>query len=59
MERVKGMPRLTEKDREEMREEVKRNSEQRLDFVRRYANWVKKTPNKVWSKQHAKYFGEK
>ena len=59
MERVKGMPRLTEKDREEMREEVKRNSEQRLDFVRRYANWVKKTPNKVWSKQHAKYLGGK
>ena len=59
MERVKGLPHLTAKDRAEMKQEMKRNAEQRLDFVRQYANWVKKTSNKVWSKRHAKYLADK
>ncbi len=50
---------LTEKDLREIEAEKKRNNEQRLEFVRRYAEWLKKTPNKVWSKQHAKFLGEK
>jgi hypothetical protein len=29
----------------------KKNFKERLKFVENYANWVKKTPNKVWSKQ--------
>jgi hypothetical protein len=56
---VKKQLHLTQEDRDEIKREIKRNAEQRLDFVRQYADWLKKTPNKVWSKQHAKYLGEK
>ena len=49
---------LTAKDRKEIAEEVKRNRQQRLEFVDFYAEWLKKTSNKVWSKQHSKYFGK-
>ena len=28
-----------------------RNRQQRLDFVVWYAQWVKRTPNSIWSKQ--------
>ncbi len=52
------LPKLTERDRKEMAEEKRRNSKERLEFVRFYANWLKKTPNEVWSKQHAKYLGK-
>jgi len=50
----KGL-RLTEKDLKELEEEKQRNRQQRMDFVDMYAEWLKKTPNKVWSKQQAKY----
>jgi len=50
----KGL-RLTEKDFKELEEEKQRNRQQRMDFVDMYAEWLKKTPNKVWSKQQAKY----
>jgi len=33
----------------------KKNFEERLWFIHHYANWVKKAPNKVWSKQHADF----
>ena len=46
---------LTKKDLKELEEEKKRNRKQRMDFVNMYAEWLKKTPNKVWSKQQAKY----
>ncbi len=52
-----GLPKLTEEDRREMEEEKRRNTEERLKFVVFYAEWLKKTPNKVWSKQQVKYFG--
>jgi len=29
----------------------KRNFRQRLDFIDQYVAWLKKTPNKKWSKQ--------
>jgi hypothetical protein len=48
---------LTDKDRKEMQLEIERNRRDRLKFVREYAEWLKKTPNKVWSKQQVKYFG--
>ncbi len=54
-----GLPKLTAKDRREMAEDKKRNMEQRMAFVDFYAEWLKKTPNKVWSKQHAKFLGNK
>ena len=50
----KGL-RLTEKDLKELEKEKQRNRQQRMDFVDMYAEWLKKTPNKVWSKQQAKY----
>ena len=53
----KGL-KLTEKDLLELEEEKERNRKQRMDFVNQYVNWLKKTPNKVWSKQHAKYLGK-
>lgn len=49
---------LTKKDFKEFEEEKKRNSKQRMEFVDFYANWIKKTPNKVWSKQHAKFLNK-
>ncbi len=30
-----------------------KNRRERLQFVEDYANWLKKTPNKVWSEQQA------
>ncbi len=35
-------------------EAKKRNFIERLKFIDSYADWIKKTPNKVWSKQLAK-----
>jgi len=46
---------LTEKDLKELNEEMKKNQEQRMSFVKKYAEWIKKTPNKTWSKQQSKY----
>jgi hypothetical protein len=48
---------VTEKDRQDLLQEIERNKQDRLKFVREYANWLKKTPNAVWSKQQAKYYG--
>ena len=47
----KKIPKLTAKDRREMAEEKKRNIRQRMDFIDLHANWLRKTPNKVWSRQ--------
>ncbi len=47
----KKIPKLTATDRREMAEEKRRNSRQRMDFIDLHAEWLKKTPNKVWSKQ--------
>ncbi len=38
-------------DLEEEKEERRRNFEARLAFIDRYVEWLKKTPNKEWSKQ--------
>jgi len=42
------IPEINDKEFEELK---KRNFEERLEFIRKYAEWMKKTPNKVWSKQ--------
>lgn len=49
---------LTKKDLKELEEEKERNRQQRMEFINMYAEWLKKTPNKVWSKQHAKFLGK-
>ena len=39
-------------DLEELKKEKEANFKERLDFIDRYVEWIKATPNKVWSKQH-------
>lgn len=46
---------LTKKDLLELKEEMKLNKKQRIEFVRQYAEWLKKTPNKKWSSQQKKF----
>ncbi len=33
----------------------KKNFEERLQFLHLYTDWIKKTPNKIWSKQQADF----
>jgi hypothetical protein len=35
----------------ELEEDKKRNFEDRLKFIDMYVEWLRKTPNSVWSKQ--------
>ncbi|MCX6802989.1 MAG: hypothetical protein NTY48_00265 [Candidatus Diapherotrites archaeon] len=49
----KGL-KLSKKDLKEIDAEKKRNRKQRTEFVSAYAKWLKKTPNKDWSKQQNK-----
>jgi hypothetical protein len=35
----------------ELEDDKKRNFEDRLKFIDLYVEWLKKTPNEVWSKQ--------
>ena len=38
-------------DLKELEADKKRNFEERLRFIDLYVEWLKKTPNAVWSKQ--------
>ena len=38
-------------DLKELEEDKRRNFEERLRFIDLYVEWLKKTPNKVWSRQ--------
>jgi hypothetical protein len=49
----KGL-KLSKKDLKEIEEEKKRNQRQRMEFIDLYTKWLKKTPNKNWSKQQNK-----
>ncbi|MBI5224807.1 hypothetical protein HY989_02965 [Candidatus Micrarchaeota archaeon] len=42
-------------DLKELKKDQKANAKARLEFVRMYAKWIRKTPNKVWSKTLAKF----
>ena len=42
---------LPDIDLEELKKSKEKNFKECLEFIDFYANWVKKTPNKVWSKQ--------
>jgi hypothetical protein len=42
-------------DLEELKKEKETNFKERLDFIDRYVEWIKATPNKVWSKQHKEF----
>ncbi len=39
-------------DLQELKKDKEQNFKERLEFIDMYVEWLKKTPNKVWSKQH-------
>lgn len=43
----------------ELEAKKKRNEAERLKFAKDYAEWVKKTPNKVWSSAQKKVVNQK
>ena len=42
------MPKIDLKELEKQKEE---NFKQRLEFIKKYVDWLKKTSNKEWSRQ--------
>ena len=42
-------------DLNELAARKKQNAKERLAFIRWYAEWIRKTPNKIWSKVHAEF----
>jgi len=42
-------------DINELKKEKETNFKERLDFIDRYVEWIKATPNKVWSKKHKEF----
>jgi len=45
------LPRIDLKELEKFKE---RNFKERLEFLEKYTEWIKKTPNKKWSSQQKK-----
>ena len=45
-------------DLEKEREHLRRNREERLRFIDLYVEWLKNTPNEVWSRQQKKLMKE-
>ena len=45
---------LPEIDLKELKKWKKKNARERMEWVKRYAEWLKKTPNKEWSHQQKK-----
>jgi len=41
-------------DLEELKKQKEENFKQRLEFIDKYVEWLKKTPNKEWSSQQKK-----
>ena len=39
-------------DLDELKKDKENNFKERLEFIDRYVEWLKATPNEVWSKQH-------
>ncbi len=44
-------------DLKELKQMKKDNFKARLEFIDKYAEWVKKTPNKEWSSQQKEIIG--
>jgi hypothetical protein len=42
---------LNRKDLKDLEEDIRLNRKQRMEFIDMYAEWLKKTPNKEWSRQ--------
>jgi hypothetical protein len=56
---MKGSIRDVRVDVKELKAEIERNRQERLKFIDQYNEWLKKTPNKVWSKQQNQILGKK
>ena len=48
---VKGLSKVPHVNLKELDEQIRQNREERLKFIDAYVEWLKKTPNKVWSRQ--------
>lgn len=46
-------------DLQELQEDKERNFQERLKFIDQYCEWLKKTPNSVWSTQQNRLLGKK
>ena len=44
-------------DLKKLEEAKRKNFEERIGFIEEYAEWIKRTPNKVWSKQQREIVG--
>ncbi|MBU0757330.1 MAG: hypothetical protein KKF44_04640 [Nanoarchaeota archaeon] len=44
-------------DLNELKKAKDKNFEDRLKFIDMYTDWLKKTPNKVWSRQQKEIIG--
>lgn len=44
-------------DLEELKKLKEENFKERLEFIDKYVEWLKKTPNKKWSSQQKKIIG--
>lgn len=44
-------------DLKKLKEWKEKNFKDRMEFIERYCEWLKKTPNKVWSKQQKDIIG--
>ena len=44
-----------EVDIEALKKDKEKNFNERLEFIDRYVEWLKATPNEVWSKQHKEF----
>jgi hypothetical protein len=45
------MDQLPKIDLKRLKKKKKENFKQRLEFINKYTEWLKKTPNNKWSKQ--------
>jgi hypothetical protein len=44
-------------DLKELKREHRRNFAERLEFIDAYVEWLRRTPNKVWSRQQNRIIG--
>ena len=42
-------------DPDELKKDKQNNFKERLEFIDRYVEWLKSTPDEVWSKQHKEF----
>ena len=50
-----NVPKLSEEDLRQLAEDKKKNFQDRLEFIRKYADRIKTQPDGVWSVAQAKF----